>query len=89
MHLGPTWSQFGGNFHENYGRQWPESEKWTPRVAYRRRMAHAMHIISPCVRPKRAHKQNIRISCTYLRGQDSHEGIRETEKGARNGGGTG
>ena len=34
-------------FYENYGRQVLESEKWTPKVANRRRMAHVMHIISP------------------------------------------
>ena len=56
-----NWSHFGVNFHENNGRQWPESEKWTPKAAYRRRMALVMHIISPCVRPKRAHKQQILI----------------------------
>ena len=53
-----NWSHFGGNFHENYGRQWLENEKWTPKAAYRRRM---VHIISPCVRPKRTQKQNIFI----------------------------
>ena len=47
--------------HKNYGRQGPESETWTPKVAYRRRMARVMHILSPCVRPKRVHKQNIFI----------------------------
>ena len=56
-----NWRRFGVNFHENYGRQWPESEKRTPRVAYRRRFARLMHSISPCVRSKRAHKQEIHV----------------------------
>ena len=56
-----NWRHFGVHFHENYGRQWTESEKWTPKPAYRRRMALVMHIMSPCVRPKRAHKQHIFI----------------------------
>ena len=57
--MGSCWGHFGSNFHKNYGRQGPESEKWTPKVAYRRRMARVMHIASPCVRPKRVHKQNL------------------------------
>ena len=73
MHLGLTWSHFGGNFHENYGRQWPESEKWTPKAAYRRRFARLMHIISPCVRSKRAHKQEIHVLPTFFTFQGSHE----------------
>ena len=77
MHLGLTWSHFGGNFHENYGRQWPESEKWTPKAAYRRRFARLMHIISPCVRSKRAHKQEIHVLPTLFTFQGSHEYSRE------------
>ena len=78
MHLGPTWSHFGGNFHENYGRQWPESEKWTPKAAYRRRFARLMHIISPCVRSKRAHKQEIHVLPTFFTFQGSHGDARES-----------
>ena len=78
MHLGPTWSDFGGNFHENYGRQWPESEKWTPKAAYRRRFARLMHIISPCVRSKRAHKQEIYVLPTFFTFPGSHEDARES-----------
>ena len=66
MHLGPTWSHFGGHFHENYGRQWPESEKWTPKAAYRRRFARLMRIISPCIRSKRAHKQERHVLPTFF-----------------------
>ena len=40
-----NWRHFGVNFHENYGRQWPESEKWAPKAAYRRRMALAMRTV--------------------------------------------
>ena len=64
--MGSTWHRFEDNFHKNNGRQWPESEKWTPKAAYRRRMAHVMHIISLRVRPKRVHKQNIFIFSTYF-----------------------
>ena len=64
---------FGVNFHENYGRQWPESEKWTPKAAYRRRFARLMRIISPCVRSKRAHKQEIHILLTFLSCHDGPE----------------
>ena len=53
--------QLGVKFHENNGRQRPESEKWTPKTAYRRRVPLVMHIISPCVRPKGAQKQNVLI----------------------------
>ena len=59
--MGSTWHRFEDKFHKNNGGQWPESEKWTPKTAYRRRMALVMHIISPCVRPKRAQNQNIFI----------------------------
>ena len=66
MHLGLTWSHFGGNFHENYGKERPESEKWTPRVAYRRRFARLMRTISPYVWSKRAHKQgNTRFAIVF------------------------
>ena len=71
---------FGSTFHKNNGRQWPESEKGTPRVAYRRRMALAMHIISPCVRPRRAHKQEIHIFLTYFEGPRGARGRQENEK---------
>ena len=64
--MGSTWHRFEDNFHKNNGRQWPESEKWNPKAAYRRRMAHVMHIISLRVRPKRVHKQNIFIFPTYF-----------------------
>ena len=77
MHLGPTWSHFGGNFHENNGRQWPEIEKWTPKAAYRHRIAHAMHIISPCVRPKRAQKQNVFIFPMNFEGARGPRGRQE------------
>ena len=72
MHLRPTWSHFGGNFHEIYGRQWLESEKWTPRAAYRRRFSRLMHIISPYVWSKRAHKQEIHVLPTFFTSQRSH-----------------
>ena len=72
-----NWSHFGVNFHENYGRQWPESEKWTPKAAYRRRFARLMRIISPCVRSKRAHKQEIHVLPTFFTFQGSHEYSRE------------
>ena len=78
--MGSAWHRLEDNFHKNNGRQWPESEKWTPRVAYRRRMALAMHIISPCVRPKRAHKQNIFIFPTYFaypRGPEDSSGAKK------------
>ena len=84
MHLGPIWSHFGGHFHENYGRQWPESEKWTPKAAYRRRFARLMRIISPSVRSKRAHKQETHVLPTFfVCFQGSHEypgaGLRRSE----------
>ena len=73
-------SHIGSKFHKAYGRQWPESEKWTPKAAYRCRMAHAMHIISPCVRPKRAHKQNIPIFPTYFEGSGGVQGRQPNEQ---------
>ena len=42
-------------------------------------MAHAMHIISPCVRPKRAQKQNIRIFPTYFAYQDGQKRANRTK----------
>ena len=56
--LGRLWDEFSEKY---YGRQGPESEEWTPKVACRRRMARIMHIISLCVRPKGAHEQEIHI----------------------------
>ena len=41
-------------------------KKGMPKVAYRRRMAHVMHIISLRVRPKRVHKQNTLFFPTYF-----------------------
>ena len=41
--------------------------------AYRRRFARLMHIISPCVRSKRVHKQGIQISPTGFACQGRHE----------------
>ena len=69
-HLGIT---LRATFHNNYGRQGPENEKWIPKVAYRRRMAHVMHIMSPCVRPKRVHKQEIHTFPTFFACQRSPE----------------
>ena len=88
MHLGPTWSHFRSNFHKNNGRQWPESEnERTPKAAYRRRMARAMYIISPCVRPKRAQKQNYfpRIFEGFLKGQEGHGGAKKNNDGVGRG----
>ena len=73
------WSHFRSNFHKNYGRQGPESEKWTPKVACRRRMALVMHIISLCVRSEGAHKQEMQIlPCVFLV-QDGPENTRSTK----------
>ena len=47
---------------------------WT----YRRRFARLMHIISPCVRSKRAHKQEIHVLPTFFAFQGSHEDARES-----------
>ena len=52
-----------GKIMEENGRK---VKKGMPKVAYRRRMTHVMHIISLRVRPKRVHKQNIIISPTYF-----------------------
>ena len=60
--LGRLW----GQFRKIYGRRGSESEKWTPKVACRRGMACIIHIISLCVRPKGAHKQELRIFATYF-----------------------
>ena len=46
-------------------------KKGMPKVAYRCRMAHVMHIISLRVRPKRVHKQNILISRHLLLAQEA------------------
>ncbi len=43
-----------------------------------RRMALVMHIISPCVRPKRAHKQNIFIFPMNFAWPGSRETARES-----------
>ena len=47
-------------------------------MAYRRRMALVVHIMSPCVRPKRVHKQEMHISPTYCAFQTSHEDAKES-----------
>ena len=78
MHLGPTWSHFGGHFHENHGRKWPESREWTPKAVYRCRFARLMRIISPCVRSKRAHKQERHVLPTFFTFQGSHGDARES-----------
>ena len=57
-------------------------KKGMPKVAYRHRMAHVMHIISLRVRPKRVHKQNIFIFPIYFACQDGPEDARAANSGA-------
>ena len=47
-------------------------------MAYRRRMAHVMHIMSLCIRPKRVHKQIILIVAKDFACHGSHEDARES-----------
>ena len=60
-----------------------------PKAAYRRRMALVMHIISPCVRPKRAHKQNLLIFPPHIflvQDGPGNPGERATERAGAVGG---
>ena len=71
--LGSLWGHFGvtlGSLWAHFG--FTLGSLW----AYRRRMASVMRIVSPCVRPKRVHKQKILISSTYFGCQGSHEDSR-------------
>ena len=52
---------FGDSFGKIMEENGRKVKKGIPKVAYRRRMAHALHIILLRVRPKRVHKQNICI----------------------------
>ena len=61
-------------------------KKGMPKAAYRRRMAHVMHIISLRVRPKRAHKQNIFIFPTYFEVSSGVDDTKRTNDGASRGG---
>ena len=47
-------------------------------MAYRRRMAHVMHIMSLCIRPKRVHKQIILIFAKDFACHGSHEYSKES-----------
>ena len=62
--LGSLWGHFGVTL----GSLW----------AYRRRFARLMHIISPCVRSKRVHKQEIHILPTCFAFQKSRGGAKST-----------
>ena len=86
LDLGSLWGLLWGYF--VYVRV-AESEEWIPKVADRRRMAHVMHIMSPCIRPKRVHKQEIDIFQWTLKLQDSHEHAKKNNGGVSRGGGLG
>ena len=62
-HLGATLEALFVEIMEDNG---AEREKWIPKVACRRRMVLVMHMISLCVRPEGAHKQEIHISPMYF-----------------------
>ena len=61
-------------------------KKGMPKVAYRHRMAHVMHIISLRVRLKRVHKQNIFIFPTYFACPRGPEYFSGAKRGASRGG---
>ena len=77
------WGQLGvtleASFTTDNGGQWLENERWTPKVAHRRR-ACVLHIMSPCVRPNRVHKQNIHISQCFLLVQDELKDAKSTKE---------
>ena len=67
-HFGAPWSHFGVTLRS----LWP----------YRRPWEHVMCIVSPCVRPKRAHKQEIHIFPTFFDTFTNHEAPQEAPQGS-------